>query len=154
MTSTAETKLMQSGQDLLLDLDTLVGHMIRRSEKQLATAWLIITPGGLTIPQFSVLMELHRNPGLDQSTLAENIMIDTSTVADVCRRLRERGYIRLSKDPGDQRRNILNLTPDGLEVLTATVPHVQTVDDLLLSGLTTAERARFMALFRKAVSAW
>lgn len=126
------------------------GYLMRRGVKQLSQLW---AAQGLdmTIPQFAILVELDRNDGLDQRTLSDRVLIDPSTLTDVCRRLLARGDIQRVRDQSDQRRYTVTITPAGRASLAQALPQVHGIDDLLLARLTPAERQRFLHLFRKAL---
>lgn len=131
-------------------LESASGYLVRRGLQQLNSAWADTGPS-LTIPQFSILLELDRHPGLDQRTLAEQVWIDTSTVADVCRRLVARGQLKRHRDAADNRRYVLHLTESGRETLREALPRVEAVNDRLIANLNPAERRQFTALFQKAL---
>lgn len=123
---------------------------MRRGVRQLSQLWA--ERGlGMTVPQFAILVELAQSDGLDQRTLSDRVLIDPSTVTDMCRRLLARGDIERERDPADQRRYTVRITPAGRASLAPALPVVREIDDLLLARLTPAERQRFVQLFRKAL---
>lgn len=132
------------------DFEWRPGYLMRRGVKHLATAWAAHDPG-MTVPQFAILVELDQNPGLDQRTLGDRVLIDPSTTADMCRRLLARGYIERARDATDGRRYVVRITPAGRACLAPALPRVEEVDEDLLSRLTPSERRRFIQLFRKAL---
>ena len=111
--------------------------------------WTQIVGGDLTSVQFAILQLLRDEPELDQRTLAARASTDTSTLADVCRRLEQRGLLGRARDAEDRRRYVLRVTPDGDELLRRVIPDVTRVGEALLEGLTDAERADVLALLRK-----
>lgn len=132
------------------ELGSAAGYLVRRGERRLAATWGA-EGVGLTIPQFSILLELDRHSGLDQRTLGERVMVDPSTTADVCRRLLERGYLERRRNPDDARRYVVQITAAGHALLALALPAVAAVDARLLERLTPSERRRFVALFQKAM---
>jgi len=65
---------------------------------------------GLTRAQWSVIAHLHRNEGVNQSTLAELMDVQKITLARLVDRLEEDGWVQRRPDPDDRRANRLYLT--------------------------------------------
>ncbi len=133
------------------DLGGAPGHLIRRAQQQHQTIWAERVGEGLTSVQFAVLTLLAQQPEIDQRTLGASLSIDTSTLADVCRRLADRGLLERTRHPEDGRRYMLRVTAEGEAVLRRTIPAVDEVGDALLAPLEPDERATLMALLRRVV---
>lgn len=131
------------------DLDKAPGHLIRRAQQRHQALWTQLVGGQLTSVQFAILMLLRDEPELDQRTLAARASTDTSTLADVCRRLQQRGFLSRERDAEDGRRYVLRVTPEGDDLLRRVAPDVERVGDGLLDGLTKRERDTLLALLRK-----
>lgn len=133
----------------MFDLETAPGHLIRRAQQRHQALWMRIVGGELTSVQFAILVLLRDEPELDQRTLAARTSTDTSTLADVCRRLEQRGFLRRGRDAGDRRRYVLRVTPEGENLLRRVTPEVTRVGDALLDGLDADEGATLLALLGK-----
>jgi DNA-binding MarR family transcriptional regulator len=129
-----------------LDLAEYTGFLIRRAQQVHAALWLREASTEITSVQFGALNLLQLFPGIDQRTLGEHLQLDRSTIADVSRRLEQRGYIERDRDPADRRRNILRLTPGGLAALADMQPRVNRVNQTLVSALSEADRAELHRL--------
>jgi MarR family transcriptional regulator, temperature-dependent positive regulator of motility len=103
----------------------------------------------LTSVQFAVLALLLQQPGIDQRTLGDELSIDSSTLATICRLLEGRGLISRVRDDQDTRRYSLRATPDGEALITRMAPVVETVGEKLLAPLDADESAQLMALRRR-----
>jgi DNA-binding MarR family transcriptional regulator len=123
-----------------LDLSEYTGFLIRRAQQAHASLWFTEGSFEITSVQFGALNLLQLHPGIDQRTLGEHLKLDRSTITDVCRRLQQRGYIERERDPEDRRRNILHLTPLGLEVVTELQPRARRINQILVGGLTQHDR--------------
>jgi MarR family transcriptional regulator, temperature-dependent positive regulator of motility len=134
-----------------IDLTAAPGHLIRRAQQQHQNSWSELVGSGLTSVQFAVLALLTQRPGVDQRTLAASLSIDTSTLADVCLRLANRGLLARERSPEDGRRYILSVTPEGQALLRRTAPAVDAVGDALLAPLDADERATLMRLLRRVI---
>ena len=129
------------------------GHLIRRTQQLHATIWSERIGDDLTSVQFAVLVALAQRPELDQRTLADSLSIDTSTLAAVCRRLADRGFIDRERHTSDARRYVLRVTPAGDEMVRRLIPAVRDVGDELLETLTEDEQATLMSLLQRVLEA-
>jgi MarR family transcriptional regulator, temperature-dependent positive regulator of motility len=135
------------------DLLAAPGHLIRRAQQQHQARWAELVGSELTSVQFAVLAKLATEPGIDQSTLAAAVSIDTSTLAEVCLRLAARGLIDRERSELDARRYRLYLTASGRAVLEHNIPAVDAVGEALLAPLTDRERQALMRLLRRVIGA-
>jgi DNA-binding MarR family transcriptional regulator len=133
------------------DLTTAPGHLIRRAQQLHTAIWAAVVDTGLTGVQFAVLAALEVEPGLDQRTLGERISLDTSSLAEVCRRLVARGLVERRRDPADSRRNLLRVTPGGADLLARTAPQVDEVGRRLVEHLEPGEQHEVIALLAKLI---
>ena len=81
----------------------------------------------------------------DQTTLADEIGIDRTNVAEVLSRLETRKLVRRKENPADRRARLASLTPRGRKLMTQLFPAMQRAQDRLLAALTQKERDHFMA---------
>lgn len=109
------------------------GFLARRLYQAYTAAWTRQVDGALTGPQYSVLATIAEHPRVDQGSLATSVALDRSTMADVCRRLEERGLIERTTAPSDGRRKLLCLTSEGRGVLKAVRDRVAELDGQLLA---------------------
>lgn len=132
-----------------IDIAQAPGHLIRRAQQRHQALWAQIVGDELTSVQFAILVLLREEPDLDQRTLGARASTDTSTLADVCRRLEQRGLLSRGRDTEDGRRYVLRVTPKGDELLRCIVPDVERVGEALLDGLTGEERTTLLTLLSK-----
>jgi DNA-binding MarR family transcriptional regulator len=125
------------------------GHLIRRAQQLHQTLWAQRVGSDLTSVQFAVLASLAQQPKIDQRTLGVSLSIDTSTLADVCRRLADKGLLERRRDANDARRYVLRVTPSATTLLKRTVPAVDAVGDALLANLSDDERATLINLLQR-----
>jgi DNA-binding MarR family transcriptional regulator len=134
-----------------VDFLSAPGHLIRRAQQNHQKLWSELVDEPLTSVQFAVLALLLQKPGIDQRTLGEELSIDSSTLATLCRLLEERGLISRTRDDQDSRRYALRATRAGEELIERTAPVVETVGEQLLAPLDADESAQLMALLRRIV---
>jgi DNA-binding MarR family transcriptional regulator len=133
------------------DVSSAPGHLIRRAQQRHQTLWVRRVGDGLTSMQFAVLTLLDQRPDVDQRTLGAELSIDSSTLAEVCRRLDERGLLERARSAGDSRRYELRVTGAGRALLADVTPKVQALGDDLLEGLSAREGALLLELLRRVV---
>lgn len=137
-----------------VDLDALPGHHIRRLHQIAVAVFLQETEAhGITPVQFAALQAVANTPGLDQRSLAANIGLDTSTLANVVDRLEARGWMQRNASPDDKRVRLLTLTHDGEQLLAGVLPDMQRAQERILAPLPKAERKEFMRMLRTLVDA-
>lgn len=101
---------------------------------------------------YSVLVELHERPGIDQKRLGEALGIDRTTVGQMIEELARRGMISRKVDSQDRRARILSLTKKGDMIRQEIRPHMLHAQERLEAALTPAERATFLDLLTRIVS--
>ena len=114
-------------------LRTAPGFLVRRLYQAYTAAWARHVDPVLTGPQYAVLATVEAHPRLDQGSLAHTVALDRSTMADVCRRLEERGLIERTQAPADGRRKLLGLTDEGRTALARVHARVCALEDELMA---------------------
>ncbi|MDA3647955.1 MarR family transcriptional regulator [Saccharopolyspora indica] len=136
------------------DLLAAPGYGARRLHQAYLAAWNRHVDPVLTGPQFAVLSAVHAYPGSDQSSLADAAALDTSTMADLCRRLERRNLIRRVESPRDARRKLLSLTEEGEAVLAQVHQRARRLDEALLAGNDIARDADIATLLNTLGARW
>jgi DNA-binding MarR family transcriptional regulator len=107
----------------------------------------------ITPVQYSLLTTLSLNPDTDQHTLGREVGIDRTNVADVLRRLEQRGLVTRRKGEKDRRAVLARLTPTGEKVTREMFKAMQRAQARLLEPLPAKERAALMAALLRLVDA-
>jgi len=71
----------------------------------------LLEPLGLTYLQYLALMALWAEAPQSIGDLGRRLGLDASTLTPLCKRMENAGLITRSRDPGDARRVIIDLTP-------------------------------------------
>ena len=132
----------------------MAGHLIRRLHQQSTQVFQAQTQAAgfdLTSVQFAALDAIAQQPGIDQASLAATISFDRATIGGVIDRLERKGLVQRWVSAQDRRARLLHLTPAGRQLLLASRPVVEALQDEILAPLTGAERAAFLALAHKAL---
>jgi DNA-binding MarR family transcriptional regulator len=107
----------------------------------------------ITPVQYGLLTALALRGRLDQNSLAAELGIDRTNVADVLKRLESRGLLRRAPSAVDRRVKFATLTPKGRQLTTRMFASMQRAQDRLLAPLTQPERDRFMATLVRLIEA-
>lgn len=82
----------------------------------------------LTLPQFDVLAQLHREEGITQQSLADRLFVTKGNVCGLMDRMVEQELVERRPDPEDRRAYMLHLTPKGKQLIETVLPaHGQVV---------------------------
>lgn len=106
----------------VLALQQILVQLSLASRKNLA---LDLGDFGLTVPQYSALRALHRNPdGFSMSALANACQQVKATMTGIVDRLSERNLVRRQPDPQDRRSQLVYLTSAGDQMIVE-IEHTQ-----------------------------
>jgi MarR family transcriptional regulator, organic hydroperoxide resistance regulator len=72
-----------------------------------------LEPLGLTFPQYLVILELLNDAPLTVGTLGGRLDMDTGTITPLVKRMEAAGLLTRTRDPNDERRVMVDLTPCG-----------------------------------------
>jgi len=98
----------------------------------------------LTKQQFTLLCALEQNDGASQTALVEITGIDRSTLAEMVRRMLEKGLLSRERTEEDQRANAVAISQSGRKALRAARNAADRAERLLLEALPTPERQKFI----------
>ena len=143
---TEETAALQLG-----ELAELLGYSLKRAQLKIFEDFInCVAPLQLTPAQFSVLLLLDRNPGRNQTEIANTLgilrpnfvaMLDGLESRDLCARMRS---------TNDRRSHILVLTEKGRAVLARAKKLVASKDEARLNELLgPANRAALLEMLAK-----
>jgi len=135
------------------DLSQSPSHLLRRCV-QYANDLFSREPGSsdLTKQQFTVLAAVEQNEGMSQTDLVAITGIDRSTLAEMIRRMIEKGLLDRERTEADQRANAVRIAMSGKKALRGARTASDRVERALLAGLATADRARCVKMLSTVVS--
>src|ERR1700749_155845 len=107
----------------------------------------------LTKQQFTLLAALEHNEGVSQTALVEITGIDRSTLAEMVRRMLEKGLLSRERTEEDQRANAVAISASGRKALRAARPASDRAEKALLDPLPPVERQKFVKLLALVASA-
>ncbi|MFE5485381.1 MarR family winged helix-turn-helix transcriptional regulator [Streptomyces sp. NPDC056527] len=130
------------------------GYQVRRLYQAYLAAWLREVDPVLTGPQFAVLQTVQECPGRDQRSLAAAVALDTSTMADVARRLETRRLITRRTAADDGRRKLLYLTEVGEDLLREADHRARALDRRLMEPFGDTEHQSFLHTLTSLADHW
>ena len=135
-------------------LFTRPGFLIRRLH-QIHVAMFMeeFKSTNITPVQYGLMTAVAALPGLDQTTLGQEVGLDRTTTADVIKRLEARGLLERSFDPSDRRIRTVLLTAEGKAAVTELHGQMTNAQERLLEPLRPAEKAMLLDLMRRLVEA-
>ena len=97
-------------------------------------------PEDLTLPQFDVLAQLHRDPdGMTSSELTRALLVTAGNVTGIVGRLSRLALVERRPVPGDRRAARIRLTPRGRQVVQRALPRHGRDVAALMSALPTRD---------------
>ena len=135
------------------DLSQAPSHLLRRCV-QYANDLFSQEPGAsdLTKQQYTVLSAVEQNEGMSQTDLVNITGIDRSTLAEMIRRMIEKGLLDRERTESDQRANAVRIAAAGRKALRSARSASERVERTLLSGLSAADRPKFIRMLTTVVS--
>ncbi|HKD47266.1 MAG TPA: MarR family transcriptional regulator [Rhizomicrobium sp.] len=136
------------------DLSDAPSHLIRRCQQFYGDLYAREAGSSeLTKQQFTLLCALEHNEGASQTTLVEITGIDRSTLAEMVRRMLERGLLSRERTEEDQRANAIALSPNGRKALRGARNAADRAERALLDALPAPERQKFVRSLSQIASA-
>jgi DNA-binding MarR family transcriptional regulator len=97
---------------------------------------------GLSMPQFSLLMQLHHRGNCGMSEVSERFEITPAAASQLVDKLVQSELVRREEDPHDRRAKSLNLTDKGKALIQQGVEQRYRWLEPLAGKLTAEERAK------------
>src|SRR5262245_49696943 len=134
------------------DLSQSPSHLLRRCV-QYANDLFSREPGAsdLTKQQFTVLAAVEQNEGMSQTDLVSITGIDRSTLAEMIRRMIEKGLLDRERTEADQRANAVRIAMAGKKALRSARSASERVERTLLASLSAADRQRLLKMLSSVV---
>jgi DNA-binding MarR family transcriptional regulator len=122
------------------------GFLIRRLHQLHCALFLEETRDfGITPVQYSLMTTLAERGEMDQNSLALEIGLERTSVAEVLPRLQERGVLVRRRSTEDGRVKLVRLTRGGTALLRKMRPAVERAHDRTVEHLDPSERDLFLA---------
>ncbi len=128
------------------------GFLIRRlNQIHVALFFESCKDFAITPVQYGLLTTLSEHPGIDQTSLCAEVGVDRTTMADVLRRLEERGLVKRKPSPHDGRLKIASITARGRKTMDEMYGAMRASQVKFLDPLNAEEQAIFIRLMMQLV---
>ena len=97
---------------------------------------------GLSMPQFSILMQLHYKGACGMSAISERFDVSAAAASQLVDKLVQAGYIERTEDPSDRRAKLLKLSTNGSKLVEAAIQERYRWMDELTSRLSPAQQTK------------
>jgi len=97
---------------------------------------------GLSMPQFSILMQLHHRGPCGMSGISEGYDITPAATSQLVDKLVQGGLIQRVEDPNDRRAKLLSLTDKGRDLVLQGIQERYRWVDELAGKLSAEERSQ------------
>src|SRR5210317_1573758 len=134
-------------------LQNLPGHQIRRLNQistDLFSKHMQDSGYDITPVQYAALLAIKLMPNSDQVQIANYISYDKVTIGGVIERLQRKGLISRAVNERDKRARILNITNEGIHMISQVDAVIEQIQQDILKMLDEEEQQTFMQLLRKA----
>ncbi len=97
---------------------------------------------GLSMPQFSILMQLHYKGACGMSAISERFDVSAAAASQLVDKLVQAGYLERTEDPSDRRAKLLKLSTNGAKLVDDGIQERYRWMDELTSRLSAAEQTK------------
>ncbi|WP_322027969.1 MarR family winged helix-turn-helix transcriptional regulator [Burkholderia sp. BCC1977] len=134
------------------DFHDHVGHLLRRAyQLHVAIFQEAIPDSDLTCAQFVALCVVKERGACSLNDIVKATAIDQATIRGVVERLKAKSLIRVTHNPRDGRKLLVQATPSGLALIERTVPFAMHVTERTFGALNAGERVALVFLLRKMI---
>ena len=97
---------------------------------------------GLSMPQFSILMQLHYKGACGMSAISERFDVSAAAASQLVDKLVQAGYLERTEDPSDRRAKLLKLSTNGAKLVEDGIQERYRWMDELTSRLSAAQQTK------------
>ena len=128
------------------------GHLLRRCHQRSEELFTeAVGTDGPTRQQIALLITVCQHPEASQAALVDRTGIDKNTLAQMIKRLTERGLLERRRGQHDARTNAITATPAAIKLLETVMPKVRAVQEQILAPLPAELRPVFQLCLRMIV---
>lgn len=108
---------------------------------------------GMRLKEYLLLAYLGDHPASTQQELGEAMYLDPNTVVLLLNELETQGFSIRRRDADDRRRHVVEITPAGRQALVRAEKARDAIEEEVLGGLTSEDRATLRRILLKALEA-
>jgi DNA-binding MarR family transcriptional regulator len=122
-----------------------VMNTIRTADMVFDQIGRLLRPLGVSAAGGLVLGQLRDNGAMSPSELGERLIVTRATVTGLVDSLERPGYVRRSPNPADRRSLMIEITPQGLDVVKEVRTRIHRHEKALLAGFSGDELRAYIA---------
>jgi DNA-binding MarR family transcriptional regulator len=126
----------------------LIGRLDHVLSKRLQD---MLTPLGLTVPQYTALSVFRTQGSMSNARLAERTMVSPQSANEMVKTMESKGWIERSPDPSHGRIIHISLTEAGVKLSDACDAKVQELEQAMFKDVSPEQRNNVQATLRAAV---
>ncbi len=134
-----------------LKLDAFLPYRLsiasNRVSSAVATAYQALF--GLKIPEWRLIAVIAEGQAMTQQALGAATQMDKVTVSRAAIALVDRGLVKRTPNPDDQRSHLLSLSREGQALYDSVVPKALALEAEIFGGFTAGEIAQFAAMLAR-----
>ncbi|RSM39363.1 MarR family transcriptional regulator [Amycolatopsis balhimycina DSM 5908] len=131
-----------------------LGYLLKHAQLRLAElAEPLYAPLGVTGRQLALLTLFGEGPAQSQQDGAARLGVDRTTMVALVDELEAKGLVRREVAPGDRRKRLVMLTPEGERLREAGAEVTRKAEALLLEPLSAEDAERLRAALHQVVRA-
>ncbi|RRB15144.1 MarR family winged helix-turn-helix transcriptional regulator [Larkinella knui] len=145
-TSIREKIFNQMGGFVVFNINHVSHMFARKANRDLAKSGV-----SLQLEQLPVLFVVNCSSDglLSQQDIANILQRDKSGIQRSIRTLERDGYLRISADDSDRRKNLIGLTPAGKMIIEKIIQTAKELDDEVTNQLTPEEVTSLLRILKK-----
>jgi DNA-binding MarR family transcriptional regulator len=134
--------------------DAHLGYLLKHVQlRYFELSAAALRPLGINGREAAVLEATDAASPLSQGEIARAMNVDRTTMVALIDDLQDKGLVRRRQDPGDRRRNVVELTDVGRDTVRRAAALAAQAEQAFLSPLTGADAARLKELLRALLEA-
>ncbi|WII38800.1 MarR family winged helix-turn-helix transcriptional regulator [Paenibacillus thiaminolyticus] len=127
-----------------MELEKYIGVIVSRADLKLSNYYQkVVSPFGITVDQWEILVVLWEQEGITQKELAERLYKDQTNIARMLFKLETKGFIHRVTHETDRRALRVYLTSKGREIKDEIMEHSIEAYKKTIAGLTEEEVDNF-----------
>ena len=131
-----------------------LGYLLKHAQLRLAElAEPLYAPLGITGRQLALLTLFGDGPAQSQQDGAARLGVDRTTMVALVDELEAKGLVRREVAPGDRRKRLVTLTPEGERVRAEGAEVTRKAEALLLEPLSAEDAGRLRSALHQVVRA-
>ncbi len=130
-----------------------LGYLFKHAQRLMSELHVeALAPFGIDARELGVLLVIDSFEPASQQQVAQRLGVDRTTMVAIVDALEAKGIIVRRADPDDRRRNVVELTPAGRDVLREAIAASDAAEAELLAPLTPVESEQLRNLLVRVVA--